>query len=236
MDTFCQYSRLFVLEASAKDFVLALGEHIHIRTQLGDGRKITRPFTPVMIEAEDGIVRPHLFIRLYEDNEQSEYFRKLEAGARLMVRGPVTTNENLSRVFGGELCVLIAGGSGIAPIFQALQFAHINEKYYLQRIILIHCARDSSGLWLEKNISEFSQEMPQLSYHKFLSRETKDDVITSNTIVGQRLCLDSLKRVLLLNKGMAPCKRRALVCGPGTFNGDVTLWLGNMEFDDVQAL
>ncbi|KAJ2794991.1 NADH-cytochrome b5 reductase-like [Coemansia guatemalensis] len=236
IDTFCQYSRLLVLEASAKDFVLALGEHVHIRTQLSDGRKITRPFTPVMIEAEDGVVRPHLFVRLYDNNVQSEYFRELVAGSCLMVRGPVTTNENLSQVFGGQLCALIAGGSGIAPIFQALQFAHLNERYRLQRIIVIHCARDSSGLWLAKSISELEQEMPQLSYHTFLSREIKEGVVASDTMTTGRLCEDSLKRVLLQEENATTCKRRALVCGPGTFNSDVEVWLRNMGFDDVQVL
>ncbi|KAJ2339861.1 hypothetical protein GGH92_006525 [Coemansia sp. RSA 2673] len=72
------YARLVVLEASASNFVLALGEHVQIRATFSDGVRITRPYTPVMIEAPDGIVRPHLFVRLYgEDHRMSDLLTAL---------------------------------------------------------------------------------------------------------------------------------------------------------------
>ncbi|KAJ2358898.1 hypothetical protein GGF43_000498, partial [Coemansia sp. RSA 2618] len=146
IDKVCEYSRLFVLEATASNFVLALGEHIHIRATVNNGNSkddvqhVTRPFTPVMLEADDGIVRPHLFVRLYTDNQLSTYFKQLSAGDTISVRGPIATQENLTRAFSGSLCVLAAGGSGIAPIFQALQFAHMNSAYREKRILVVHSA------------------------------------------------------------------------------------------------
>ncbi|KAJ2406692.1 hypothetical protein J3F80_003282 [Coemansia sp. RSA 2526] len=106
VDYICDYSRLFVLEATARNFILALGEHIHIRADFDTKERITRPFTPVMVEAADGVVRPHLFVRLY-DNRMSEYFKKLCAGDAISVRGPVITQENLTRAFSGQMCVLV---------------------------------------------------------------------------------------------------------------------------------
>ncbi|KAJ2872908.1 hypothetical protein FB639_004280, partial [Coemansia asiatica] len=67
-------SRLLVLDATPRDFVLSLGEHIHVRMDhvSANGRgKITKPFTPVMIADSDGIVRPHIFVRIYPDNAMS---------------------------------------------------------------------------------------------------------------------------------------------------------------------
>ncbi|KAJ2537802.1 NADH-cytochrome b5 reductase-like, partial [Coemansia sp. RSA 1878] len=171
VDYICDYSRLFVLEATARNFILALGEHIHIRADFDTKERITRPFTPVMVEAADGVVRPHLFVRLY-DNRMSEYFKKLCAGDAISVRGPVITQENLTRAFSGQMCVLVGGGSGIAPIFQALQFAHINSTYRAKHIVVVHCARDTRGLWLAHHIQALKSKMPRLSYHTFLSRET----------------------------------------------------------------
>ncbi|KAJ2692345.1 NADH-cytochrome b5 reductase-like, partial [Coemansia sp. IMI 209128] len=130
-----RYARLLVLEASASNFVLALGEHVQIRATFGDGMRITRPYTPVMIKAPDGVVRPHLYVRLYGgDHRMSKYWRGISAGRRLAVRGPVATNENMTRAFASDVCVLAAAGSGIAPIFQVLQFAHVNSAYRNRRI------------------------------------------------------------------------------------------------------
>ncbi|KAJ2639685.1 NADH-cytochrome b5 reductase-like [Coemansia sp. RSA 1286] len=105
-------SRLVVLDATSMDFVLALGEHIQIRVALANG-KVTKPFTPVMIADADGIVRPHIFVRLYADNSMSQYLSTLHPLSQLSIRGPVRTiEENMTKAL---KClgptILIAAGS-----------------------------------------------------------------------------------------------------------------------------
>ncbi|KAJ2455100.1 NADH-cytochrome b5 reductase-like [Coemansia sp. RSA 2336] len=219
IDQPCANSRLLVLEATALDFILAHGEHIHIRVQLANGTRITRPFTPVMLEAEDGIVRPHLFIRLY-NNELSASLEQLRAGDHVMLRGPIRTHVDLTQAFSGSLCVLVAGGSGIAPIFQALQFAHINSSYKNKHIAILHCARSEQALWLLPLIKHLQADMPHLAYHTFVSH-------------SQRLS-QSLLRQVLADYNCA--NAQAIVCGPGTFNEDVSCWLDNVGIKHAQLL
>ncbi|KAJ1664192.1 NADH-cytochrome b5 reductase-like [Coemansia sp. RSA 1813] len=221
------YGRVFVLEATAADFVLSLGEHIHIRANIkgtdGNWQMVTRPFTPVMIEAEDSVVRPHLFIRIYEGNRMSEYFRRLRTGQSIAARGPVTTIENLTRAFGGSLCVLVAGGSGIAPVFQALQFAHINSAYRDKRLVVVQCAREHDGLWLNREISEIARDMERMTY--------------TTVVSGQKGRLtDAVLRKVLESDGAELQEAHAIVCGPGTFNTDIGGWLQALGVRDIQAL
>ncbi|KAI8317815.1 ferredoxin reductase-like protein [Martensiomyces pterosporus] len=212
---------------------MAVGEHIHVRAVIGNA-KLTRPFTPVMIEAADGIVRPHMFIRLYDCHGMSTHFSRLSAGSSLSIRGPVPTSENITRAFSGKVCVLVAGGSGIAPIFQLLQFAHVNSSYHDRRIILAQCARDHTGVWLAKEISQFASEMAGLSYHVFLSQEphTGDSIALPVHVTCKRMGLESLR--LLVPRDVA--NGHAVVCGPGTFNQDISSWLDRLGMEDIQVL
>ncbi|KAJ2557861.1 BolA domain UV induced protein Uvi31 [Coemansia sp. RSA 1933] len=221
-----QYGRVFVLEATAADFVLSVGEHIHIRANItgddGMRKMVTRPFTPVMVEAEDGVVRPHLFVRLYADHGLSDYFRQLRTGHSILVRGPVTTAEDLTRAFHGGICVLVAGGSGIAPVFQALQFAHVISAYRDKRIVVVQCARKQGGLWLRREIGELVGEMRRTTYTTVVSGQ--DGRLTSTVLA------EALGDISDMHGA------HAIVCGPGSFNSDVGRYLQALGVNDVQML
>ncbi|KAJ1938865.1 NADH-cytochrome b5 reductase-like [Linderina pennispora] len=227
------YSRLFIIDADSSNFFLAAGEHIHIRATVNDAR-LTRPFTPLMIEAPDGVVRPHLLIRLY-DHGLSHYFRTLGIGDYMSVRGPVSTTGNLTKVLQGDAVLLIAGGSGIAPIFQILQFAHVNESYRSKRIVLVQCAIEHTGVWLSKEIAGFAKDMPQLTHHIFLSQ---DSTATASLSTGHRhvmpgrLTLGRLRKIV----PEQPTDRHAIVCGPGLFNQDVKAHLEALSIANIQLL
>ncbi|KAJ2745377.1 NADH-cytochrome b5 reductase-like [Coemansia sp. BCRC 34301] len=227
-------ARLVVLEASASNFVLALGEHVQIRATFSDGLRVTRPYTPVMIEAPDGVVRPHLFVTLYSaDHRMSGFWREVEAGQRLAVRGPVTTQENMTQAFAGDVCVLAAAGSGIAPIFQVLQFAHVNSAYRNKRIVVVHCARDRTGLWLLRELLVFAKEMSGLEYRAFLSNESAPAIAGDPQVTPERLSEALLIRAVGPLSGVH-CA--AMVCGPDTFNRDVSAWLRAAGACGIQVL
>ncbi|KAJ1939515.1 NADH-cytochrome b5 reductase-like [Linderina macrospora] len=227
------YSRLFILDADSSNFFLAAGEHIHIRATVDDDKKITRPFTPLMIAAPDGVIRPHLLIRLY-DHGLSQYFRSLAIGDYVSVRGPVSTTGNLTRVLQGDAVLLIAGGSGIAPIFQILQFAHVNEAYRSKRIVLIQCAIEHTGAWLSKETAEFAKDMPQLSHHVFLSQDaTATSMSTGNCqVTPGRLTLGRLRKIAPKHT----VDTHAIICGPGSFNSEIKRHLEQLSIANIQLL
>ncbi|KAJ2515131.1 NADH-cytochrome b5 reductase-like [Coemansia sp. RSA 2049] len=243
-----RFGRAIVLEATARDFALPLGQHIHIRAhtesgpanqgedqdqdqdQAGSCSTLTRPFTPVMLQAADGVDRPHLLVRLYEGNAMSAYLRQLRVGDSILVRGPSSTIGDLGSLFGSSSSsnsrlVLVAGGSGIAPIFQILQYAHASAAHRDSRIALVQCAHRPGGLWLGREIAVLARGMPHLAHTPVVSGS------------NGRLTEAALRRALSLGEGgggIGGCS--AVVCGPGAFNADVGRWLRAMGVRIVHAL
>ncbi|KAJ2877518.1 hypothetical protein IWW38_006553 [Coemansia aciculifera] len=195
-----------------------------------------------MIEAPGGVVRPHLLVTLYDaEHRMSEFWRGVTAGQRLIVRGPIATQENMTRAFAGDVCVLAAAGSGIAPIFQVLQFAHINSAYRNKRIVVIHCARDHACLWLSREVATFARDMPGLEHHVFLSNEPEKCIATTTTTSdspAMQTTHERLSKALLL-RAVGPLTGAqcfAMVCGPDSFNRDVSAWLQAAGALAVQVL
>ncbi|KAJ2504119.1 NADH-cytochrome b5 reductase-like [Coemansia sp. RSA 2049] len=240
-----RFGRAIVLEATARDFALPLGQHIHIRAhtesgsakqgedqdqnQAGSCSTLTRPFTPVMLQAADGVDRPHLLVRLYEGNAMSAYLRQLRVGDSIPVRGPSPTIGDLGSLFGSSSSssrlVLVAGGSGIAPIFQILQYAHASAAHRDSRIALVQCAHRPGGLWLGREIAVLARDMPHLAHTPVVSGS------------NGRLTEAALRRALSLGeRGDSVESCSAVVCGPGSFNADVGRWLRAMGVRIVHAL
>ncbi|KAJ2005979.1 NADH-cytochrome b5 reductase-like [Coemansia thaxteri] len=219
--------RMVMLAATALDFVLAPGEHVQIRASLGDGWRATRAYTPVMVAARDGIVRPHLFVRVYgEAHRVSQFWRAVAPGQRLAVRGPVESQTDMTRALSPATCVLVAGGSGIAPIFHVLQFASVNSAYSGRRIVVMHCARSAAGLWLSSEIAALSRDLPGLEYHPFVSHEP--------THAHHGRLTESLLWQVMGPLDGSSCA--AVVCGPDSFNCDVKLWLQDAGISDIKVL
>ncbi|KAJ2603589.1 NADH-cytochrome b5 reductase-like [Coemansia sp. RSA 1721] len=223
-------SRLVVLDATSMDFVLALGEHIQIRVALANG-KVTKPFTPVMIADADGIVRPHIFVRLYADNSMSQYLSTLHPLSQLSIRGPVRTiEENMTKAL---KClgptILIAAGSGIAPLFHFLQFAQINVAYCHKNIVCVHCVSDKESLlWLQRDIAQMVEDMQGLRYHTVVKGEEGNGRNRLDRVRLRQL-LDEYSKDELV-------EAQAVVCGPGSFNDDVGQWLLELGISGIQKL
>ncbi|KAJ2726654.1 NADH-cytochrome b5 reductase-like [Coemansia sp. Benny D115] len=221
---------LLVLEATAADFVLAAGEHVHVRTSNGSHGLTTRPFTPLMLEDDQGVLRPHLFVRLYAQHTMSQQLARVRPGDSIAVRGPVSAAADLTGCFGGQGCVcLVGGGSGVAPLVQLVQYACAHPAYCRQTVVLIHCVTNNGmRLWLQHEIRRIRERMPKFQYHVFVSsRELVPDDVD---VTCRRMGEDDL-RELAVGPG------RAVVCGPPAFNVQVGRWMGALlGADNVQTV
>ncbi|KAJ1727210.1 hypothetical protein LPJ72_006046 [Coemansia sp. Benny D160-2] len=165
----------------------------------------------------------------------SAYLRQLRVGDSILVRGPSSTIGDLGSLFGSNSnsnssssnsrLVLVAGGSGIAPIFQILQYAHASAAHRDSRIALVQCAHRPGGLWLGREIAILARDMPRLAHTPVVSGS------------NGRLTEAALRRALSLGEGgggIGGCS--AVVCGPGSFNADVGRWLRAVGVRIVHAL
>ena len=115
------------------DFRLPIGQHVVISRSVGDQR-VSRPYTPIAVG--NGWIE--LLIKIYRPTDRfpqggvlSQYIDNLEIGSVVDARGPVGRMEYLGKGsfrFGGieknfTKIGMIAGGTGITPMYQIIQAA-----------------------------------------------------------------------------------------------------------------
>ncbi|KAJ7225810.1 ferredoxin reductase-like C-terminal NADP-linked domain-containing protein [Mycena pura] len=122
---------------------LPVGKHISVSANL-NGKEVTRSYTPISSDDQKGSF--DLLIKSYEMGNISRHFASLKLGDHLRVKGPrgaFAYTPGLTPAIG-----MIAGGSGITPMYQILSailknpadrtavsliYANVNEEDILMR-------------------------------------------------------------------------------------------------------
>ncbi|KIP04343.1 hypothetical protein PHLGIDRAFT_20004 [Phlebiopsis gigantea 11061_1 CR5-6] len=82
-------------------------------------KPIIRPYTPTSSSDFEGEL--HLIIKRYEEGKMSQHIHGLKPGDKLSIKGPIVKTPYKANEF--EEIGMIAGGSGITPMYQVLQHA-----------------------------------------------------------------------------------------------------------------
>ncbi|KAM0989870.1 hypothetical protein ACFX2J_008345 [Malus domestica] len=103
---------------------LPIGQHISCRGKDGQGEEIIKPYTPTTLDSDVGYFE--LVIKMYPQGRMSHHFREMRVGDHLAVKGPkgrFKYQPGQVRAFG-----MLAGGSGITPMFQVARAILENPK------------------------------------------------------------------------------------------------------------
>jgi len=121
----------FALERPDDGFSLAIGKHVLLSFEGADGQKVSRAYTPVSPMGDAGFF--DVLVKLYPAGKMSSHLASLRLGDTVRVRGPKGKLRYEGRgVFrirrrGSDDLVklsrvgMVAGGSGITPMFQIIQ-------------------------------------------------------------------------------------------------------------------
>ncbi|KAF5821115.1 putative cytochrome-b5 reductase [Helianthus annuus] len=104
----------FALPTPSSVLGLPIGQHIICRGTDSQGQEITKPYTPTTLDTDAGYFE--LVIKMYPQGRMSHHFREMKEGDYLSVKGPkgeFKYRPGDARAFG-----MLAGGSGITPMFQ----------------------------------------------------------------------------------------------------------------------
>ncbi|KAJ3364697.1 NADH-cytochrome b5 reductase [Allomyces javanicus] len=133
----------FALPSPDMTFGLPIGQHISIKARIND-KDVQRSYTPVSSNDLKGYF--DLLIKSYPTGNISKLVAELEIGETISVKGPkgqFKYTPNMVRAIG-----MIAGGTGITPMFQVIQavlanpedntqlrliFANVNEEDILMK-------------------------------------------------------------------------------------------------------
>ncbi|CAK7325133.1 unnamed protein product [Dovyalis caffra] len=134
---------------------LPVGKHVVCRGKDGEGQEVTRPYTPITLDSDVGYFE--LVVKMYPKGRMSHHFREMCEGEYLAVKGPqgrFNYKPGQARAFG-----MIAGGSGITPIFQLTRAILENPKDKTC-VHLIYANTTVEDILLKEELDAFASKFP----------------------------------------------------------------------------
>lgn len=181
------------------------GQHVDIRLTAPDGYQAERSYS---IASAPNAERIELAIERLDDGEVSAYFHEVaETGDTFELRGPIGGHFVWEDQDGGPL-LLVAGGSGIAPLMSILRYRHDVRSDV--PTLLIFSARTWNDIIFREELLALEANDPQFEFIAAITR----GIPVREKDIAHRLDDDAIGRVLT-DWGQVP--RHAYVCGSNRF-------------------
>ncbi|VFQ76552.1 unnamed protein product [Cuscuta campestris] len=149
---------------------LPIGHHVRCRGRDDKGEEVLRPYTPITLDSDVGHFE--LVVKMYPKGRMSHHFREMREGDCLAVKGPTGRfryRANQVRALG-----MIAGGSGITPMFQVVRGILENPKDQTE-VSLIYANTTYGDILLKEELDGFASEFPgHFRVYYVLSRPPAD--------------------------------------------------------------
>lgn len=203
---------------------LQIGQHILIKGIL-DNKVVLRPYTPISDINSTGMFE--LMIKLYPKGKMSSIISKLNVGDEIEIRGPYGSFKYQTNSF--KRLVLLAAGTGIAPMFQLIQHILKNEEE-LTRLHLLYSSKSFKDILLREELHELQSYWNFTVFHYLSEEKESKNKKYSENVVLRRLMKEDVKEVLMK---MFPNETLVLISGTKSFDKDmVNATLDVLDSDD----
>jgi len=163
-------TKKYVFKFDDKDQVSGLNVASCVLTMANiDGKNVVRPYTPVTHVNDKGHM--DFVIKTYEKGVMSKHFDQLKPGDKLLIKGPIPKypykpNEK-------EQICMIAGGTGIAPMYQVFSHALADSKDKT-KFNLLYSNVSEEDILLKDEIEELAKKYPnRFKVHYSISKKEK---------------------------------------------------------------
>ncbi|GLC37383.1 hypothetical protein PLESTB_001593200 [Pleodorina starrii] len=139
----------FGLPTTDQRLGLPVGQHITFLAKGDDGKDIYRPYTPVSDDDQLGSV--DFVIKIYPQGKMSQVIAKMEVGDTMLMKGPkgrFTYTPNMVEHFG-----MLAGGTGITPMFQVVN-AVLKDPKDRTKVTLLYGNLTEDDILLRKELDQ----------------------------------------------------------------------------------
>ncbi|KAD3068399.1 hypothetical protein R6Q59_017591 [Mikania micrantha] len=145
----------FALPTPTSVLGLPIGQHISCRGKDSLGEEVIKPYTPTTLDTDVGYFE--LVIKMYPQGRMSHHFREMREGDYMSVRGP----KGRFRYQPGEVRAfgMLAGGSGITPMFQVARAILENPQDKTQ-VHLIYANVTYDDILLKEEIDRLATNYP----------------------------------------------------------------------------
>ena len=191
------------------------GGHVSIDVP-GTSPAVSRPYSPVAVSG-DG-TEMTFFVKAYDKGIASGYLHALKEGAPVRVRGPlvpgVSAADIAAKLGAGSSVLLIAGGTGAAPILTMARWCAEQPAAAIANVHVVACFRDREDAMLVdelKALHDGGRVRVTLVYSRDQAAATQPRAPDAPRVFGQRLDVGVLRTIIgeANNKGL-----RAVMCGP----------------------
>jgi cytochrome-b5 reductase len=124
-----------------------------------------RPYTPISTADARGFFE--LLIKIYEKGKLTQYLSRLQIGQSIEVKGPTGRFHYQPNM--RKCLAMIAGGTGITPMYQVLQAIASNPDD-ATRVILLYGNISEEDVLLRHELEALCARCPQFTVHHVLER------------------------------------------------------------------
>ncbi|KAI0640343.1 ferredoxin reductase-like C-terminal NADP-linked domain-containing protein [Trametes polyzona] len=119
------------------------------------GKPIIRPYTPISPSDKPGELT--FLVKRYDSGKMSKYIHELQPGDKLSIKGPIPKFEYKINQF--DEVGMIAGGSGITPMYQILDYA-LQDPSNKTRFTLIFANVTEKDILLKEEFDALKAKYP----------------------------------------------------------------------------
>jgi cytochrome-b5 reductase len=131
--------------------------------------QIQRKYTPITLDC-NAVGFFELLIKIYKKSDNfpdggrmSQYLENLQVGETIKVKGPVGVHgyygKGMTSSYECNALIMIAGGSGITPLFQIIQ-SILKSRHDDTSIRLLYANKTENDILLRKQLDELARQQP----------------------------------------------------------------------------
>eukprot|EP01084_Bolivina_argentea_P160016 278685_1 len=213
---------------------LRLGDH-YLFKYLDQETPIIRAYTPLPGDGKESKMSFDLLVKLYPNGRMSQHLNHMKIGDTILCKkncGKVCYFEvgkirfcdapyhlNVSKLN------LIAGGSGITPMYQIIANIHLNKAFDKTQISLVYANKSEKDIWLRNELEAIEKGNQNIKVHFII----EDD---SNQFDVGRVNVEICKQYLFPPSVDSNARTVTLLCGPCSMQKAVKRCLTKIGYDD----
>ncbi|CAI5744775.1 unnamed protein product [Peronospora destructor] len=214
------------------------GQHLKVRATI-NGQTIERAYTPTSKFSQPTSF--DLIVKVYPDGVMSSYLNDLAVGENVEMLGPqgqvgypeagIVTYGGQPKLINVRHVVMVAAGTGIAPMMQLIRAVVENSKD-TATITLVDCNHSLAHIIARTQLEPLANMfLERIKIHHVLHKATEDDSRDLGSFrTGMRL--DKAMLTELLPKASPDVA--AFHCGPPSFDKAVSTMLKDIGFKEAQ--
>ncbi|KAJ5536018.1 Cytochrome b5 [Penicillium frequentans] len=192
----------FVFGLPQKSDILGLptGQHIALRATI-NGESVSRSYTPVSNNTDLG--RIELLVKVYPQGKMTKHLESMKIGDVIEIRGPKGAMQYTTSY--AKHIGMIAGGTGITPMYQLIR-AICDDETDSTQISLLYANNTEEDILLRQELDIFAKKYPKKFQVQYVLSQAAEGWKGHRGFVSQDL----------IQKFLAPADQsnKMLLCGP----------------------